>query len=743
MYVNTPHANWPVYLFGDNDIDNSRPPNTEREMLGGLANVAGQYDRTIAFGIVTTFYAYKPMPDFTKFKDIINRQFEVLCKQYVQQGHDLIVPCPNNFDLKRHFHSFFQQLSSNAVDATPQYQQVIFHNIGTGIARLPLLYLKYIQYKLDVIDKMATQHNDSQASQSIAQPMAIAPSKMDHVKPASPSSSAKPMSMVEFSANDVIEVCVNAADTNNVWRDAVFLGYSDKNKNKCFIEILSAVHNNNNNNNHNHNHNQFLEQPVSQIRFKHNEFMRADSDPNDKAAAAAIVVQHDEWENVSDFVLQEYIRDVSDELSNNLLSSLDEFMRRMAFLGVYSAQSRSRALMILEDMKNSRASQQLALELEQKEKDANVAYQKQMASQSDALLAAEMAQKIADGHTLETFLCCACQKTQEYGGIELRNCAHRMCYACFPSLVSSHIAASTIPKCVRCGMDIHQTDIKVHVDAHTADVVSDLQIKDMMSKQTDLHTCMAVNCQGCIIIEGSYMKEFACPECGERNCLKCKKIHFGNEQCYVPPPPPKPRPRPIKHRHGHGHGGVNVMNTGNYHMSNEEFINHWVNLTDIKSSTMIEVFDVPYHGAEWLTVCKHIRDPNKRHVERIQRIQNAKVWRAFWAYCQGQKQGNMHGTKVGGFWHGTRTHKPDVIWKSTGFLVSKSRIGNCLWYATENIYSMGGFQHSLPDGRQQVFLAFVCCGNHNDVKFIRNNQILNVYKDAATYPAYLLTYKNV
>lgn len=28
-------SNWPVYLFGDNDIDNSRPPNNDREMMGG------------------------------------------------------------------------------------------------------------------------------------------------------------------------------------------------------------------------------------------------------------------------------------------------------------------------------------------------------------------------------------------------------------------------------------------------------------------------------------------------------------------------------------------------------------------------------------------------------------------------------------------------------------------------------------------------------------------------------------
>lgn len=56
---------------------------------------------------------------------------------------------------------------------------------------------------------------------------------------------------------------------------------------------------------------------------------------------------------------------------------------------------------------------------------------------------------------------------------------------------------------------------------------------------------------------------------------------------------------------------------------------------------------------------------------------------------------------------------------------------------------MGGFQHVMSNGKHQVFLAFVSCGNKSDVKFIRNDKILNVYKNAATYPAYLLTYKNV
>eukprot|EP01083_Nonionella_stella_P214931 774025_1 len=127
--TNIQTSNWPIYLFGDNDIDNSRPPNTDRDMIGGLAGVAGKYDRNITFGIITTFYAYKPMPNFNKFKEIINHQFKILWDKYIINGHNLIIPSPNTTDLNQHFNSFYQQINNN--DDKPQFQQVIFHNIGT------------------------------------------------------------------------------------------------------------------------------------------------------------------------------------------------------------------------------------------------------------------------------------------------------------------------------------------------------------------------------------------------------------------------------------------------------------------------------------------------------------------------------------------------------------------------------------------------------------------------------------
>merc|ERR1712228_853202 len=140
--------------------------------------------------------------------------------------------------------------------------------------------------------------------------------------------------------------------------EAVFLGYSD-NKSKCFLEVIKK-------NKENH----FMEMDTKYTRFK-KEYIDDQKNKNDDEKKMELNdddQKNDEWENVSDFVLKEYVMDVFDELSSNLLNSLDEFMRRMEFLGVYSAKSRSRALIILESMKQSKDSLQLAQKLEAKKK---------------------------------------------------------------------------------------------------------------------------------------------------------------------------------------------------------------------------------------------------------------------------------------------------------------------------------------------------------------------------------------
>ncbi len=58
------------------------------------------------------------------------------------------------------------------------------------------------------------------------------------------------------------------------------------------------------------------------------------------------------------------------------------------------------------------------------------------------------------------------------------------------------------------------------------------------------------------------------------------------------------------------------------------------------------------------------------------------------------------------------------------------------------MYSMGGYQHPLGNGRNLIFLALVATGNATDVRVLgaAPNHILNVFVNAATYPAYLIEY---
>jgi hypothetical protein len=63
-------------------------------------------------------------------------------------------------------------------------------------------------------------------------------------------------------------------------------------------------------------------------------------------------------------------------------------------------------------------------------------------------------------------------------------------------------------------------------------------------------------------------------------------------------------------------------------------------------------------------------------------------------------------------------------------------------FAQASTYSMGGYQHPLGHGRSLIFLALVATGNATDVKVLgaAPHNILNVFVNAATYPAYLVEY---
>jgi len=148
-------SSWPLYVFGDNDIDKARIQGTERDMIGGLAGVLGDYDSTVSFGITSTFYRDTSVnKDFGKFKEIMDRDFAVLT-EYVENGHDIIVPSPNMQDLYGQYeHNYWETVNNDKI-------QVIHHNIGTGLARIPFQYIKYIQTKFDALKALADSNGKS------------------------------------------------------------------------------------------------------------------------------------------------------------------------------------------------------------------------------------------------------------------------------------------------------------------------------------------------------------------------------------------------------------------------------------------------------------------------------------------------------------------------------------------------------------------------------------------------------
>ena len=143
---------WPLYVFGENDIDKARPKGGERDMIGGLAGVLGDYDTSVSFGVTTTFYKNKYVnKDFNAFKKIIDDDFDKLL-EYIKNGHDIIVPSPNMQDLYGQYEKNYWETIDN------EKKQVIFHNLGTGLAMIPFNYIKYIQKKLDVLKEIGEKN---------------------------------------------------------------------------------------------------------------------------------------------------------------------------------------------------------------------------------------------------------------------------------------------------------------------------------------------------------------------------------------------------------------------------------------------------------------------------------------------------------------------------------------------------------------------------------------------------------
>eukprot|EP01084_Bolivina_argentea_P303919 524817_1 len=123
------YASAPRFLFGDNNQDK---------------DVVGKYDRTIGYGIVTTFVG-APIPNLRAYKSKMDEQFKPLA-DHLRNGYDVIVPTPTAVDISKDRRRYYDRRTN---------KQAIFHNLGTGIASLSMDRVKYIQTKIDELAKIA------------------------------------------------------------------------------------------------------------------------------------------------------------------------------------------------------------------------------------------------------------------------------------------------------------------------------------------------------------------------------------------------------------------------------------------------------------------------------------------------------------------------------------------------------------------------------------------------------------
>ena len=158
-----------------------------------------------------------------------------------------------------------------------------------------------------------------------------------------------------------------------------------------------------------------------------------------------------------------------------------------------------------------------------------------------------------------------------------------------------------------------------------------------------------------------------------------------------------------------------------------------------KQSKMMKLYPVRRRSAEWDEVVSNLQSP--RTVTRIERVQNSRLYRAYYRHCKELALRKGVSVQQLSVWHGTRQTAPDTIWKGSGFDVRFANVGGCIWFALQNSYSMAGYQYTGGGVGNQVFLAFVACGDQEAVKFIRGGQILNVYKNETMYPGYIVTYQ--
>lgn len=458
-----------------------------------------------------------------------------------------------------------------------------------------------------------------------------------------------------------------------------------------------------------------------------------------------------EEESLNDFVLNEYIRDFVD-LFPNLLTQLDEFAAVLASVGVTSAKDRSRALDLLEALKRENEDTQLAEFLAQDEAKSS----EKKRSSSQEIQDFEFAMRLENGDESESvlyqdFVCSGCNQPRR-AGVLLTNCSHYLCTDCIKALVA---ADATTPKCSQCATGLHVGDIQAVCGQEKAAAVAEAQTRDMLLGSGGVQ-CLA-DCGNVLTFYQNNLPKtpYACPFCKALNCFQCEVVHT-NENCaqFI---------ALEELRELMDYGGTDVDELLKLRLATEKLRATNYECPELAAATKLlleklpachrfpsllstywqpqtqlcQLFPVAPGSAEHAIVQKHISEGSRVTITSCSRIQNADLWTKYQGYLTANP-----GSTEGFFWHGTRTLHPKEIYEKSGFDLKFARVGGCLWFAVQSTYSMGGYQHVTANGETLIILALVANNKRTQhVKKIRGDQILNVYANECTYPAYVLSYR--
>ena len=136
----------PKLLFADHFNDKYRWNAVQRRFVKeGQSKVLGDYDKTFGFGICTKFKLNIYDIGFEKWAELMDTEFGILA-HHLQCGGDVVIPIPSFKELKENRNLYFDQKTS---------MKVINHTLGTGIARLPFHFRKYIQSLINMLCEIA------------------------------------------------------------------------------------------------------------------------------------------------------------------------------------------------------------------------------------------------------------------------------------------------------------------------------------------------------------------------------------------------------------------------------------------------------------------------------------------------------------------------------------------------------------------------------------------------------------